>query len=187
MSNEGIRFFLPYFLIFFIIVIFFWGNILNSKSRNYSIDLNDYFKKKIIFINRCSLVFKTILIFYSLIIVVFIYFPDFYNHYFSPIEKFNTTNINGIGFHLLKITFIWFITVQVYKDRLIHNKRLDYNKKQSLFIKAHGLLLVGLFLLFIFYTLIATDYFTLTLLFVSAIIFIVQKIIVLTIPNNFDH
>jgi hypothetical protein len=77
MSDEGIRFFLPYFLLFFIVVVFFWGNIFKRKGKLQDINLNGQLKKKINLINRYIKFYKIILILYALIIFVFIFLPDF--------------------------------------------------------------------------------------------------------------
>lgn len=177
---------MPHFLLFLIVVVFFWGNIFKRKGKLQDINLNGQLKKKINLINRYIKFYKIILILYALIIFVFIFLPDFYNHFFYPIEEYNNPNINGVGFHLLKIVFVWFIAVQVYIDRLLLKKSFDSFKTESLLFKAYGLLFIGMFLLFVFYTLIVTDFFTLTLLIVSIVILIVQKSITILIPVKID-
>ena len=123
---------------------------------------------------RFFLYFNIILLLYSFLIIVFCYFPLYYNAWFLPFDGLNIILIKGIGFHLLKIIIIWLIVVQVFLDRLY--KRNLNKRNQKLIFKAHDIVLIGMLMLFSCYTLIIINIFSLGLILIALLFYIYIKL-----------
>lgn len=178
MTDEGLKLFLPAFLIVFLLITFFWSKISKRDNIISKAKLDEVHILKLLIYKRVFSYYKIILLFFSFIIFVFCYFPTYYNNWFIPIERLNTTLINGIGFHMLKILLIWLIVVEIFLDRSFKRNQ-DSNRYQKVIISAYDKLLIGLLFVFICYTLTITNVFSLVLISTSILLYIYLKIKIL--------
>jgi len=184
MTTEGLKLFLPAFLIGFLVIIFFWSKVSKRDAILYENLLDEVNRIKLSVFKRFFLYFKIIILLFTFLLIIYFYLPLYFNEWLFQLDINTASLINSIGFHLLKIVLIWLIFVQVFIDKL-HKQNLKTIQNQKRIINAQDKLLIGILFLFICYTMTVSNVFFILFTFISFVLYIILRIKLAKITKEF--